>query len=45
LRSQYSLGYYLSDTAHDGHFRKIKIDVTRPYTRVLARKGYYAPRN
>ena len=45
LRSQYSLGYYLSDTAHDGHFRKIKIDVTRPDTRVLARKGYYAPRN
>ena len=35
LRSQYSLGYYLSDT----------IDVTRPDTRVLARKGYYAPRN
>ena len=45
LRSQYSLGYYPSNTAHDGHFRKIKIEVSRQDTRVLARKGYYAPRN
>ncbi|HMD31474.1 MAG TPA: VWA domain-containing protein [Candidatus Acidoferrales bacterium] len=45
LRSQYALGYYPSNTTRDGHFRKIKIDVTRPDTRVLARKGYYAPRH
>ena len=45
LRSQYVLGYYPSNTAHDGHFRKIKIEVTTPDSRVLARKGYYAPKN
>ena len=45
LRSQYALGYYPSNTTHDGHFRKVKIEVTRPDSKVLARKGYYAPRN
>jgi VWFA-related protein len=45
LRSQYVLGYYPSNPAHDGHFRKIKIEVTRPDTKILARKGYYAPKN
>jgi VWFA-related protein len=43
LRSQYVLGYYPSNTTHDGTFRKIKVEVTRPETKVLARKGYYAP--
>ena len=45
LRSQYSLGYYPSNTARDGHFRKIKIEVKRQDVKVLARKGYYAPHN
>ncbi len=45
LRSQYSLGYYPSNSTHDGHYRKIKVEVTRSDTRILARKGYYAPRN
>jgi VWFA-related protein len=45
LRSQYVLGYYPSNAAHDGRFRKIKIEVARSDTRVLARKGYYAPKN
>lgn len=45
LRSQYSLGYYPTNPAHDGHYRKIKIEVARPDMRVLARKGYYAPRD
>jgi len=45
LRSQYALGYYPSNTVKDGRFRKIKIEVTRSDTKVLARKGYYAPRN
>jgi VWFA-related protein len=44
LRSQYVLSYYPSNAEHDGRFRKIKIEVTRPDTRVLARKGYYAPK-
>jgi VWFA-related protein len=43
LRSQYVLGYYPTNTARDGTFRKIKVEVDRPDTKILARKGYYAP--
>jgi Ca-activated chloride channel family protein len=43
LRSQYVLGYYPSNTKRDGTFRKIKVEVSQPDTKVLARKGYYAP--
>lgn len=43
LRSQYVIGYYPTNTKRDGAFRKIKVDVTKPDTKVLARKGYYAP--
>jgi len=45
LRSQYVLSYYPANAVHDGRFRKIKIEVSRPDTRVLTRKGYYAPKN
>jgi hypothetical protein len=38
------LGYYPTNTAKDGRFHKIKIEVTRPDTKILARKGYYAPK-
>jgi VWFA-related protein len=44
LRSQYTLGYYPTNTAHDGKFRKIKVDMANHDLKVLARKGYYAPR-
>ncbi len=44
LRSQYVIGYYPTNDKHDGTFRKIKVDVNRSDMRVLARKGYYAPR-
>jgi VWFA-related protein len=44
LRSQYTLGYYPSNAAHDGKFRKIKVDMSNHDLRVLARKGYYAPK-
>jgi len=44
LRSQYTLGYYPTNSARDGKFRKIKIDVNNKDYKVLARKGYYAPR-
>jgi VWFA-related protein len=43
LRSQYVMGYYPSNPNRDGTFRKIKVEVTRPDTKVLARRGYYAP--
>ena len=43
LRTQYVLGYYPTNAKVDGAFRKIKVEVARPDTKVLARKGYYAP--
>jgi len=45
LRQQYTLGYYPTNGARDGTFRKIKIETTDKELKVLARKGYYAPRN
>ena len=44
LRSQYTVGYYPSNAARDGKFRKIKVDMTNHDLKVLARKGYYAPK-
>ena len=44
LRSQYTLGYYPSNTSKDGKFRKIRVDVDNHEFKVLARKGYYAPK-
>jgi len=44
LRSQYVLGYYPTNEKRDGSFRKIQVDVDQPDVKVLARKGYYAPR-
>jgi VWFA-related protein len=44
LRSQYTLGYYPSNSVHDGKFRKIKVDMSNHDLKVLARKGYYAPK-
>jgi VWFA-related protein len=45
LRSQYTLGYYPSNTTKDGKFRKIRVDVDNHEFKVLARKGYYAPKS
>ena len=44
LRSQYTLGYYPSNSAQDGKFRKVKVETTEHDLKVLARKGYYAPK-
>jgi VWFA-related protein len=44
LRSQYVLGYYPTNEKRDGSFRKIQVEVDRPDVKILARKGYYAPR-
>jgi VWFA-related protein len=45
LRSQYTIGYYSSNMARDGSYRKIKVDTTRKDLDVLTRRGYYAPKN
>jgi VWFA-related protein len=45
LRSQYTVGYYSTNTARDGSYRKIKMDTTRKDLDVLTRRGYYAPKN
>jgi len=43
LRYQYTLGYYSTNTAHDGTYRKVKVDMTRKDLEALTRRGYYAP--
>lgn len=44
LRSEYTLGYYPANPKRDGTFRKIKVETTEKDMKVLARKGYYAPK-
>ena len=46
IGTQYSLGYYSTNTARDGSFRKINVQVrTRKDAQVRAREGYQAPRS
>jgi VWFA-related protein len=42
IRSRYTLAYRSTDSNVDGSFRKVKIEVRRPDTNVVARPGYYA---
>ena len=42
LRTQYALGYYPSNKARDGRYRKIKVNTTRKDIAVRARPGYLA---
>jgi len=44
LRTQYSLGYYPSNRARDGKFRKLRVRTTRKDAAVRARPGYRAAR-
>ncbi len=45
LRSQYQIGYYYpAGKLKDGGFRKVKVDVTNKDYKVLARRGFYAPK-
>jgi len=45
LRSQYQIGYYYpAGKLKDGGFRKIKVDATNKDYKVLARRGFYAPK-
>ena len=43
LRSQYSLAYVSTNTAHDGTFRAITIQSNEKGVRVRAKSGYFAP--
>ena len=45
LRSQYTLGYYPSNTAKDGKFRKVRVETPNKDYKILTRKGYYAPKS
>jgi hypothetical protein len=42
IRSRYTLAYRSTDANFDGSYRKVKIEVSRPDTNVVARPGYYA---
>ena len=44
LRSQYTLGYYPTNSQKDGKFRKIHVETSNHEYKVLTRKGYYAPK-
>jgi VWFA-related protein len=45
LRNQYTLGYYPSNSAHDGTYRKIKVELNNKDLVALTRGGYYAPKS
>jgi Ca-activated chloride channel homolog len=50
IRNQYVLAYYSTNTARDGTFRSVKIDVVNPphnagRLSVRTRLGYYAPKS
>jgi Ca-activated chloride channel family protein len=48
IRNQYTIGYYSTNTARDGSFRALQVQVTPPRNvgklTVRTRTGYYAPR-
>ena len=43
LRTQYAIGYYPANKAHDAKYRQIKVTTTRKSVVVRARPGYRAP--
>ena len=43
LSAYYLLGYYSSNTAADGKFRRIEVKVRKPGVNVSARRGYLGP--
>jgi VWFA-related protein len=44
LASQYSIGYYSTNTKHDGKFHKIQIKLKKPGLVARTKKGYSAPK-
>jgi len=45
LRTQYTIGYLPTNKAHDGSYRKIKVEMKDKEYSSLTRRGYYAPNN
>lgn len=45
LRTQYALGYYPSNAARDGNYRKIQVETSRKDVVIRARPGYRAVAN
>jgi VWFA-related protein len=43
LRSQYTIGYTPTNKAHDGSYRKVKVELKNKDYSALTRRGYYAP--
>jgi Ca-activated chloride channel family protein len=43
LRSQYNIGYFSTNPARDGSYRKVEIKVPERGLKLTYRKGYYAP--
>ena len=43
LSAYYLLGYYSTNTAQDGRFRKIEVKIPQPDVSLTARRGYLAP--
>jgi hypothetical protein len=42
IRTHYEVAYTPSATNYDGHFRKIRVRVSRPHVTVQTRSGYFA---
>ncbi len=45
LASQYSIGYYSTNTKHDGKFRKVEVKVDKPGLVARTKKGYFAKKD
>jgi VWFA-related protein len=43
LRTQYTVGYTPTNKAHDGSYRKVKLEMKNKDYSALTRRGYYSP--
>jgi hypothetical protein len=43
LRTQYAIGYYPSNTIHNGTYRAVKVSTSRKNAAIRAKPGYQAP--